>query len=152
MPTNIPRVRTSFVGREHELAEVTQQLGAARLVTLTGTAGCGKTRLALRVARKASEGYMDGAHWVELAPLADPSLVPQMVAEALHVAEQSDRTALESLLDALHDRQLLLVLDNCEHLVAACAQFVESLLAGTPVTVLATSREPLRVASDRQGD
>jgi non-specific serine/threonine protein kinase len=146
--TNIPTVPTSFVGREHELTEVTQLLASSQLVTLTGAAGCGKTRLALRTAREASGQYADGAHWVELARLADPALIAQTVAKVLRVPEQADRPALEGLLEALEDRHLLLVLDNCEHLLNGCGQLVERLLAATDVSVLATSREPLSVGGE----
>lgn len=146
--TNLPTVLTSFIGREREIAAVTRLLASSRLVTLTGGAGCGKTRLALRAAEEVSRRYSDGAHWIELAPLADPALIPQTVAKVLPVAEGPDRSSLERLLEALHDRQLLLVLDNCEHVLNACAQFVETLLAGTEVSILATSREPLRVMGE----
>lgn len=147
--TNIPTVRTSFVGRKLELREVTQLLSSSRLVTLTGAAGCGKSRLALRAARDVSDRYADGTHWIELARLAEPALVPQTIAKVLRVPEQAERPAPESLLDALQDRDLLLVLDNCEHLLDACAQVVETLLAATDVRILTTSREPLGVRGER---
>ncbi len=147
--TNIPTVRTSFIGRQREMTEVTRLLALSRLVTLTGAAGCGKTRLALRVARKVSDHYADGAHWVELARLANPALIPQTVARVLHIAEQPDRPSLECLLDALDDKQLLLVLDNCEHVLSGCTQLVEPLLAVTEVNILATSREPLNLMGER---
>lgn len=152
--TTIPTVRTSFVGRQREVQEVTQLLASSQLVTLTGAAGCGKTRLALRVAREevdrapADRQYPDGAHWVELARLAEPALVPQAVAKGLRIGEQRDRSSLETVLDALRNRRLLLVLDNCEHLLAACGRLVAALLAETNVTVLATSREPLGIAGE----
>lgn len=146
--TRLPVVRTRFIGREREMGQVTDLLASARLVTLTGAAGCGKTRLALQVAGAVSDRYEAGAQWIELAPLADPALIPQAVAKTLQIAEQPDRTSLETLLDALGDRHLLLVLDNCEHLLNACARFVETLLAETGVSILATSRESLRVARE----
>jgi predicted ATPase/DNA-binding CsgD family transcriptional regulator len=144
----LPIVRTSFIGRECEMAEVTQRLASSRLVTLTGTAGCGKTRLALRVADICSHHYPDGVYWIELAPLADAVLVPQTVAKALRIPEKPDRSSLERLLDALKDKQLLLVLDNCEHVLKACAQLVETLLPATDVHILATSREPLKLVGE----
>jgi non-specific serine/threonine protein kinase len=146
---NIPIVRTSFIGREREMGEVTRLLGSSRLVTLIGAAGCGKTRLAIRAAEKASSHYPDGVYWVELAQLSDPTLIPQTVARVLRVAEQPDRPSLERLLDALHGKQILLVLDNCEHLLNGCAQFVEALLGETEVRVLATSREPLSIMGEK---
>ena len=146
--TTIPAALTSFVGRQRDLAAVRRLLGSARLVTLTGAAGCGKTRLALRVATEVNRQYADGVHWVDLARLADPVLVPQAVARVLHVREQRGRLTLEGLLDALQDTQLLLVLDNCEHVLSASAQLVETLLAATEVRLLATSREPLGVAGE----
>jgi predicted ATPase/DNA-binding NarL/FixJ family response regulator len=141
--TTIPIALTSFVGRKHDLAEVRRLLAASRLLTLTGAAGCGKTRLALRIATEVNREYTDGVHCVELARLADPALVSQRVAKVFHVAEQRDRSIVEGLLEALQDKQLLLVLDNCEHVVSACAQLAETLLAGTEIRMLATSREPL---------
>ena len=132
------------------MEEVGRLLAESRLVTLTGATGCGKTRLALRVAHDASSQYPDGAHWVELARLADPALVAQTVAKALRVPEQAERPALEGLLEALDAKQLLLVLDNCEHLLEACGQLVERMLAETKASVLATSREPLGVMGEKQ--
>lgn len=147
--TNLPTVWTSFVGRGQELDEVTQLLSSSRLITLSGAAGCGKSRLALRAARAVSDHYADGAHWIEFARLAEPALVPQTTAKALRIPEQANRPALERLCDALQDRDLLLVLDNCEHLLEACAQFVERLLSATDVSILATSREPLSVRGEK---
>lgn len=147
---NVPAALTSFIGRERETAEVTSLLAAARLVTLTGSAGCGKTRLALRVAGQVAQRYEDGVHWVELASLADPLLVPQAIAKTLHLTERRDQPDLDGLLDALQQKNLLLVLDNCEHVLSACAQIAAALLASTDITVLATSREPLGVAGERR--
>jgi predicted ATPase/DNA-binding CsgD family transcriptional regulator len=144
----LPTVLTSFIGREREIAEVKRLLGSSRLVTLTGAAGSGKTRLALRVVLEVNSRYTNGVHWVELGRVSDPALVPQTVAKVLHVAEQHDRSSLERLLKEIHGRQLLLALDNCEHLLHACAQFVEALLIETDVFILATSREPLGVKGE----
>ena len=146
--TTIPIVLTSFVGRKHDLAAVSRLLASARLLTLTGPAGCGKTRLALRIANEVNREYTDGVHCVELARLADPALVPQRVAKVFHVAEQRDRLIVEGLLEALQDRQLLLVLDNCEHVLSACAQLAKTLLAGTEIRMLVTSREPLGITGE----
>lgn len=146
--TNLPTVLTSFIGREREAGEVTRLVTSSRLLTLTGAAGCGKTRLALRVAGEVRHQYVEGIHWIELARLVDSSLVAQMVAKALHVAEQSGLPIIEGLLNVLRDKQLLLVLDNCEHVLPGCSQLVEQLLAATSITILATSREPLNITGE----
>jgi predicted ATPase len=146
--TTIPNALTSFIGRTHEIAQVVGLLASSRLLTLTGAAGCGKTRLALRVATEVNHHYTDGVHWVELARLSDPALVPQTIAKVLHMVEQPGRPAMDGLLDALHDKQLLLVLDNCEHVLGACTQLVEALLAATEIRIVATSREPLGVTGE----
>ena len=150
-PHNLPHHLTSFIGRERERAEITQRLGETRLLTLTGPGGCGKTRLGLEVAFSlVGDGALAGGVWVvELAALADPALVPQAVALALGAREASGRPLTEVLIDYLGPRSLLLLLDNCEHLVEACAQLVETLLRGCPkLHVLATSREPLRISGE----
>ncbi|HLF74781.1 MAG TPA: LuxR C-terminal-related transcriptional regulator [Anaerolineales bacterium] len=141
--TNIPIELTSFIGRNREIAEVLGLLTSSRLVTLTGAAGCGKTRLALRIAVEISRQFHDGVHWIDLARLIHPNLVPQTVARALNISEQTERPLEEALLDALQDKKLLLVLDNCEHLLSACRHLVESLLLAPAVSILATSRERL---------
>jgi predicted ATPase len=146
--TTLPIVPTSFVGRQREIADVQRLLLSSRLVTLTGAAGCGKTRLALRLAEEVHRHNADGAHWVDLAHLGEPERVPEAVARVLHVAEQPGRTTVEGLLEALRGKQLLLVLDNCEHVLSACADLMETLLTATEVCVLATSREPLCVAGE----
>ena len=148
-PTNLPRQLTSFVGREREIADVKRLLGTAQLLTLTGAGGCGKSRLAYRVAADLLDQYPDGAYAVELAALSDPELVPQTIASSLGVRESPGATVLLSLLDYLRTRRLLLVLDNCEHLVDACASLADSLLHSCPsVSLLATSREPLGIAGE----
>lgn len=146
--TNLPTVRTSFIGRSREIEEAARQIESSRFVTFIGAAGCGKTRMALQVAERVSRDFADGVGWIELAPLTDPALIPQTVAKALHLPEQPDRPSLESLLEAVQDQQILLALDNCEHLLRACAQFVEALLAETTVSVLATSRELLGIPGE----
>ena len=140
---------SSFVGREKELAEVKRLLGETRLLTLTGSGGCGKTRLALAAAGELSEGYEEGVWLVELAPLADSSLVPQVVASTLGLSEQPGRSLTETLSDYLASKKVLLVLDNCEHLIEACAELAEALLRSCPeLRVLATSREALGITGE----
>ena len=137
------------MGRGSEIAAVLERLGTARLVTLTGPGGCGKTRLALRVAALAEAGFSDGARLVELAPLTDPALVPASVAHALDVSERDVPTPTAGLVSALADRELLVVLDNCEHVLERAAGLVATLLAQCPrVRFLATSRERLDVPGE----
>jgi non-specific serine/threonine protein kinase len=148
---NLPIPLTSFIGRVREQAEVQRLLSATRLLTLTGSGGCGKTRLALEVATDLllKGEFADGVWWVELATLADPALTPQAVASTLGVQEQPGKLLRETLSDYLRPKKLLLVLDNCEHMVAACAQLVEGLLRTCPkLKVLATSRESLSVSGE----
>jgi predicted ATPase/DNA-binding SARP family transcriptional activator/DNA-binding CsgD family transcriptional regulator len=149
---NIPAALSSFVGREREMVEVERALAMTRLLTLTGVGGSGKTRLALEVARGLAGTYPEGAWLAELAPLSNPELLPQAVAAALGVRERSEDSGQSftlSLIDALRSKNLLLVLDNCEHLVGPCAHLAEGLLGSCPgVRVLATSREALGVAGE----
>jgi predicted ATPase/class 3 adenylate cyclase len=148
-PNNLPVQLTSFIGRETQMAEVKRLLSAARLLTLTGLGGTGKTRLALQAAADELDTFSDGVWLVELAPLFDPELVPQSVATALGVHEEVGRSRLATLTDALRARQLLLLLDNCEHVVEACARLAEESLRACPkLRILATSREPLRIAGE----
>jgi predicted ATPase/DNA-binding XRE family transcriptional regulator len=149
--TNLPLALTSFVGRAEEIAALTGLLAHTRLLTLTGSGGVGKTRLALAVAAELTGQYPEGVWLVELAPLTEARLVTQAVLETLGTHEESDRPPLATLADYLQGRRMLLVLDNCEHLVAACAALVEAVLRRCPgVRVLATSREGLEVAGERQ--
>src|SRR5262245_39960078 len=144
MQTNLPLQLTSFIGRARELAEAARLLSETRLLTLTGPGGVGKTRLAVELA--ARETYPDGVWLVELAALTDGALIPQAVAAALDVPEQTGRPIADTLLAALRPRRLLLVLDNCEHLVAAVAGLCAGLLRGCGgLRILATSREALAV-------
>jgi non-specific serine/threonine protein kinase len=149
----LPTVQTSFVGCEPAIATIKELLTQTHLLTLTGSGGSGKTRLALSVAQDVladSDNYPDGVAWVDLAALADPDLVPQIVADALHLREPPQRTFTELITDHLCDRRLLLVLDNCEHLRAACADLLTIFLeAGVFARVLATSREPLGVVGEK---
>ena len=149
MPTNLPSALTTFVGRHRELTEIGQLLGQGRLLTLTGTGGCGKTRLALQAAADAIDDYPDGVWWVELAPVEDATLVPAAVNSTLGLRDVPGRPLVDTLVQYLVARRLLLVLDNCEHLVEACAQLVDALLRACPVlTILATSRSPLGVPGE----
>ena len=144
LPNNLPLQLTQFVGRERELAELTRLVRAQRLVTLTGSGGAGKTRLALQLAADMLDDFEDGVWLVELASLSDASLIPRQVAATLGVREEPSRSLVATLVDSVRARRLLLLLDNCEHLVAACADLVENLLHSCPfVRVLATSREAL---------
>ncbi|QFG24803.1 BTAD domain-containing putative transcriptional regulator [Actinomadura sp. WMMB 499] len=146
---NLPAEATSFIGREKELAEARRLLRAARLVTLTGVGGVGKTRLALRAAGQVRSSFPEGAWLVDLAALTDSTLVARAVAEALGLRDQSVRSAMDALADHVRDRRLLLVLDNCEHLVDAVAPLVQRLLrAAGELRVLATSRERLGVPGE----
>jgi DNA-binding SARP family transcriptional activator len=146
---NLPLARTSFVGRESEKLEVKRHLAMTRLLTLTGAGGCGKTRLALEVARDLVGAYPDGVWLVSLAPLSEAELVPQVVAQALGMREQPNRPLLETLEDTLRSRKMLLVLDNCEHLLEAVVRLVDELLDCCPgLRVLATSREMLNAAGE----
>jgi predicted ATPase len=146
---NLPTSWTSFIGREDELVEVKRLLAMSWLLTLTGAGGSGKTRLALEVARDLVQAYPDGAWLVELAGLSDAKLVPQEVANALGIREQPGRLIIDTLVDALSAKKLLLVLDNCEHLIGAAGQLAETLLKSCPsLRILATSREALGVAGE----
>ena len=149
LPNNLPRQLTSFIGREKEIAEVKRLLSTAYLITLTGSGGAGKTRLALQVAADVVEGYPDGVWLAEFAPVADPGLVPKTVASVLNVPEQPGRGMAETLADALRPKAVLLVLDNCEHLLAACANLAALLLRKCPaLRILATSQEGLGVPGE----
>ncbi len=140
-PNNLPIQLTSFVGREREIAEVKTLLSKARLVTLTGSGGAGKTRLALQVAADVVEGYPDGVWLAEFAPIAGPALVPKTVATALNVPEQPGRDMTQTLAEALRSKAPLFLFDNCEHLLAPCADLAVALLRACPqVRILATSR------------
>jgi predicted ATPase/DNA-binding CsgD family transcriptional regulator len=142
----LPLETTSFVGRERELGEVEGLLGRTRLLTLTGAGGSGKTRLALRLAGRASEGHV---WWVELASLSGPQLVEGRVASTVGVVGSPGRAVGDLLVEYLETKEALLILDNCEHLVEACASLADALLRSCPgVRILTTSREPLGVAGE----
>jgi predicted ATPase/class 3 adenylate cyclase len=150
---NLPVQMTRFVGRESEMAAVRQLLTAptdpSRLVTLTGAGGTGKSRLALQVAADLLDTFEDGVWLVELAPLADPALVPQTVATVLGLKEEPGRPLAHTLADHLRPKRVLLLLDNCEHLLAACAALAEAILGSCPgAAILATSREGLNIPGE----
>jgi predicted ATPase/DNA-binding CsgD family transcriptional regulator len=148
-PNNLPLQLTSFVGREREMAEASKILDTERLLTLAGPGGSGKTRLALAVASEVIWRFQDGVWFVELASLSDPDLVPQTVGAVLGVRERPGVPLVEELRAHLQTRRVLLVLDNCEHLVEACADLAEALLGSCPdLHILATSREALGVPGE----
>lgn len=148
-PNNLQQQLTTFIGREREIAEVKRLLGTTRLLTLKGPGGCGKTRLALQVGGDLLAEYPHGVWFVDLARLADPTLVTQTVATTLDVREQSKAVLLETLIGYIGSHKMLVVLDNCEHLVDACAQLAHTLLHACPdLRILATSREALGIAGE----
>jgi predicted ATPase/DNA-binding CsgD family transcriptional regulator len=143
-PGELPREVTGFVGRGRELGALASLLGAVRLVTVTGTAGVGKTRVALRAATLAGEGFADGVCFAELGGLRDLDLVPHTVAACLGLPEQDARSGTDAVVGYLSERNVLLVLDTCEHVIGGCVPLVGALLREAPgVTVLAASRQPL---------
>lgn len=149
MPNNLPHQLTSFVGRAHEVEETGRLLRSARLATLTGMGGLGKTRLALQVASLLQNDYPGGVWLVELAALTDPRLVPHTVAATLAVREQPDQPVESTLITYLQPLKLLLLLDNCEHLLEACANLAHTLLRSCPtLTILATSRQGLGIEGE----
>jgi predicted ATPase/class 3 adenylate cyclase/DNA-binding CsgD family transcriptional regulator len=140
---------TSFIGRETESAEVAALLTTGRLVTLTGAGGVGKTRLAIQLATQLAPEFSDGARYVDLAPIADPDVVPITVIRALGLSDQPGRSTMETLTRFIADRHMLIVVDNCEHLLDATADLIEALLSRCPrLRLLATSREPISVPGE----
>ena len=148
-PNNLPLQLTSFIGRNGELAEAGRLLAQVRLLTLVGVGGIGKSRLSLELAAKMLEDFDDGAYFVELADVTEAHRVPQAVASALGVKESAGRPVQEALLRHIGGRELLLILDNCEHVIDACAVLAKQVLqSGRQVKVLVSSREPLRIAGE----
>ncbi|HXB46309.1 MAG TPA: LuxR C-terminal-related transcriptional regulator [Streptosporangiaceae bacterium] len=148
--SNLPAQVSSFIGRDRELAEVCALISGSRLVTLTGAGGAGKTRLALQVAAMLAAGGRDDVWFAELAPLGDPDLVAVAVADLLGIRQEPGRQVLDTLVEAVGGRSLLIVLDNCEHVIGACAKLADALVRGCPnLTLLATSREPLGIDGER---
>lgn len=149
-PNNLPQLVTSFVGRERELAQVRDLLGQSRLVSLVGPGGIGKTRLSLQLAANLLEDFPDGIWFVEFAAIVDAALVPKVVAQVLGLQEDADTPVTQALCAHLASRRTLLVLDNCEHLVRACATLADALLRSAPdIRILASSREPLNIAGEQ---
>ncbi len=148
--TNVPIPLTSFIGRQKEIEQLKHLLAHRRLITLTGAGGSGKTRLAIQLASDRIDQYPDGVWWADLAALVDERLVPQAVAKVLGIRDTRGQSITESLKNVLHVKQLLLVLDNCEHLIAACAQLAEILLTHcAELQILATSREALGITGEQ---
>src|SRR4029077_10308798 len=146
---NLPVELTTFVGREKELDQLARLLRRGPLVTLAGPAGCGKTRLGLEVAARRRDDFRDGVWLAELAPVSEAGGIGDTVADALGLARPRDASGVDALITALASYEALIVLDNCDHLVAACAHLAEALLRGCPgLQVLATSREPLQVTGE----
>ncbi len=147
---NLPAQLTSFIGHETDITDVMQLLKNARLITLTGAGGTGKTRLSLQIANDVLDQYADGVWMVEFAPLFDPLLVPRITAMAIGLRDEPHRPVIDLLCDYLREKQMLILLDNCEHLVDACAQLADTLLHACPqLHLLATSREVLGVAGEK---
>src|SRR5215813_1033264 len=147
---NLPIEVTSFVGRRRELSQARRLLGAARLLTLVGAGGVGKTRLALRLAAEVRRTFPDGVWLADLAPVQDGELVPQTVMAALGLPDHSTRLPVDTLLEYLAGKRLLLVLDNCEHLPDACAVLAAKLLsAAAGLRILATSRQLLNAEGEQ---
>jgi predicted ATPase len=149
VPNNLPRSLTTFIGREREITEVTRLLTEAHLLTITGPGGSGKTRLSLKIATSLFDDYPDGVWLVEFAPLADPARVPQLLATTLGVREEAGRPLLATLVDHLRPKHVLLLFDNCEHLIDACARLADSLLRACPdVKIVSASREALGLTGE----
>ncbi len=149
-PNNLPPQVTSFIGRERELTEAKALLAKSRLLTLLGMGGLGKTRLSLQIGANVLEQFPDGVWFVDLAPIKDPSLVPSATAQVLGVREEADKPLIQTLCEHIKEHKLLFVLDNCEHLVSACASLADALLRGAPeVRILATSREALHISGEQ---
>ncbi len=148
-PNNLPQQVTSFIGREKEITEVSKLLKSNKLVTLLGTGGTGKTRLSLQLAADNSDGFKDGVWFAELAPLSDPKLVANTVADIFGLKEQPGLTSTANVVEALRDKNLLLVLDNCEHLVDPSAKFADQILRNcSGIVILVTSREALNIPGE----
>jgi len=149
LPNNLPRQITPLLGREDVLAEVEPLVLEHPLVTLLGTGGIGKTRVALQVGADLLEGSSDGVWFIDLAPLSDPALVVNTIAAAFSLREQGERPMLDLLLQYLRPRRLLIILDNCEHVIGEAASIADAILRAAPqVRVIATSREPLRIGGE----
>jgi predicted ATPase/class 3 adenylate cyclase len=148
-PNNLPRPATALIGREDELREIKALLGSHRLVTLVGSGGVGKTRISMEIGGALVEAYPDGVWLVELAPVSDPVLVPELVASLFGIAISAGRAPLDAVTSILRQKRTLLIIDNCEHLVEAVACLADAILRHCPgVSLLASSREPLAIAGE----
>jgi predicted ATPase len=150
VPNNLPEQLSSFIGREKEVATLIELLGGSRLVTLTGVGGVGKTRLAIQTGAESVELYPDGVFLVELAPISDPALITREIAAAVGVTEEATRPLIETLVEHIADSSMLLIIDNCEHVISGAAKLSEQLLrSGSGIRIIATSREGLGIAGER---
>ena len=146
---NLPVQLTSFIGRENEMQVIRQLIGKQRLVTLIGAGGCGKTRLSIEVAIQLIEDYEDGVWFVDLAPISFEDLVAKEITEVLKIKELPNQPIIETLIDKIKDKNLLIILDNCEHLVRVCAEIAVNLVQSVPgLKILATSREALCITGE----
>jgi non-specific serine/threonine protein kinase len=149
LKNNLPLQLSSFIGRGKELSDVIRLLLKYRLVTLTGSGGVGKTRLSIKVGEQIAEDYANGVWLIELAPILDPSLVPYTTASVFGLRDNSQRGIIDVLCDYLRDKRMLLILDNCEHILDACAQLIDAVLKTCPkLKILATSRESLNITGE----
>ena len=147
--TNLPSSITSFIGREKEQDDIISLFSKSRLVTLAGVGGIGKTRLSLQVGQKALSDYPDGVWFIPLDSLSDPALVPQTVAQIFNIRESQNQPVVETLKRVLHQKTALLIIDNCEHLLDACAHLIKDLLSYCPsLRILTTSRELLKIEGE----
>ena len=146
---NLPVSATSFVGREKEMKEVRDLLLQNRLVTLTGSGGCGKTRLSQEIAISLLEEYTDGVWFIDLAPITDPNLVAKEIIQVLKIQEESGKAIIDTLTENIKNRSQLILLDNCEHLIQVCAEIADKLLRSVNnLRILATSREALNISGE----
>jgi predicted ATPase/class 3 adenylate cyclase len=149
VPNNLPAAPSSFIGREREVAEVKRLLSLTHLLTLTGSGGCGKTRLCIQVAADLLDQFPNGVWFVELAPISDPATVPSAIATAMGIREDPSKPILALVAENLRNKSALLILDNCEHLIAACAGAADTLVRGSAnLKIMATSREALGIAGE----
>lgn len=149
-PSNLPHLLTRFVGRDDQLQRLAQSLETDRLVTLMGVGGCGKTRLALEVGHRLKAEFADGVWFIDLAPLTDPNWIPQAIASTLKLSQSKIQAVTDELIEHFRESSTLLILDNCEHLIDACARLARRLLEACPqLSVLATSRESLQLSGER---
>ncbi|MEP7147074.1 MAG: tetratricopeptide repeat protein [bacterium] len=149
-PNNLPVQLTSFIGREKEIKEIKKVTAETRLLTLTGSGGTGKTRLSLQVGADIIDDFVNGVWFVELAGVQDPGILPQLIANIFGIKDQQGKSQEDNLIDYVKDKKMLIILDNCEHLISACAHLSEKLLqCSTGLKIIATSREALRCSGEK---